>query len=179
MVKILFLDIDGVLNCMPGAATRMALYNKDKELFHNKLYGLDPDLVKNLKLILDRTGAKIVFSTSWRYFKDHPIVGSDWRESLAKMLGVSQDIFIGNTPDINTCGDSNSGSRRRGSEIIHWLTSGVSNNTIEIGKFKYCVIDDEVSDIIGVIPERCVVHTDMNYGLQMKDVNRAVKILNE
>lgn len=168
--------MDGVLNCMPDAATRLALYSKDKELFHNKLYGIDPDLAKNLKLILDRTGAKIVFSTSWRYFKDHPIVGGDWRKTLAEVAGIPQDTFIGNTPDISACGgwDSGSSVRKRGIEIKFWL----ENNT-EPGKFKYCVIDDEVSDIINVISESHVVHTDMNCGLQMKDVDRAVRILNE
>ena len=168
--------MDGVLNSMPNVAIRLALYDKYKNLLYNKLYGIDPDLVKNLKLILDRTNAKIVFSTSWRYFKDHPIVGVDWRKSLAEMLNVSQDIFLGDTPDISYCDGWQSGvtERGRGLEIKSWL----ENNT-QPGKFKYCVIDDEICDIINVLPESNIVHTDMECGLQMKDVDRCVRILNE
>lgn len=166
--------MDGVLNSMPDIEVRKT-WNFNKELYTLKLYGIDPDLVKYLKLILDRTDAKIVFSTSWRYFKDHHIMGDDWRKSLADMLNVSTDIFIGNTPDISVCGgwDSGSYSRRRGNEIKFWL----ENNT-EPGKFRYCIIDDEVCDIIPVLGEEHIVHTDYKTGLQMKDVDRAVRILN-
>ncbi len=173
--KIIFLDIDGVLNSMPDTKTRKK-WGYNKETYNIKLFGLDPDLVKNLKLILDRTGSKIVFSTSWRYFEDHHIMGKDWRKSLAKMLGVTKDIFLGDTPDIsfNVGGWDSNYRRRRGLEIKCWL----DNNT-EPGKFKYCVIDDEVVDILPIIPKSRVVHTDMECGLQMKDVDRAVRILNE
>ncbi len=176
MLKIIFLDMDGVLNSMPDEKVRKT-WKYDKELYNMKLFGIDQELVNLLKLVLDRTGAKIVFSTSWRYFRDHPTVGSDWRKTLASMLNVSEEeTFIGNTPDISACGGWESGSvkRRRGAEIMFWL-----NNNAEPGNFRYCVIDDEVCDIIGPVPERNVVHTDMKTGLQMKDVDRCVRILNE
>ena len=176
-MKILFLDMDGVLNSMPDIDIRKT-WKYDKELYTLKLFGIDPDLVKNLKLIIDRTDCKIVFSTSWRYFKDHHIMGNDWRKSLAESLGVSQDIFIGNTPDCQHCGGWDSGveSRRRGIEIKTWLEN---NQEIAVpGKYRFCVIDDEVSDILSVINESHVVHTDYKTGLQMKDVDRAVRILN-
>ena len=144
--------------------------------FLMKLYGLDSCLVSLLKLIIERTQCKIVFSTSWRYFKDHHIVGDDWRKTLAEMLNVSQDIFLGNTADISFCaGGWDIGyNRRRGLEIKNWL----ENNT-EPGKFKYCVIDDETDDIIGVIPESKVIHTNCKTGLSIHDVDKACRILNE
>ena len=177
MQKLLFLDIDGVLNAMPTDHHIIDKWKKEMSQydFQMKLYGLDKQLVDRLKLIIDRTQCKIVFSTSWRYFKDHPTVGSDWRKTLSEMLNVSQDIFIGNTPDISVAGGWDcSSNRRRGLEIKCWI----ENNT-EPGKFKYCIIDDEVVDIISIISESHVVHTDMRFGLTLSNVDKAVRILND
>lgn len=52
-MKIIFLDIDGVLNVYPQG------HDEYGAIFH-------PHLVENLKLILDQTGAKIVVSSTWR-----------------------------------------------------------------------------------------------------------------
>ena len=119
--KILFLDIDGVLNYMPDRESLQILKNNlGSEKFQHEIYGFSERLVKYLKMIIDATDCKIVFSTSWRYFKDHHIEGSDWRKALADLLNVDQSIFIGNTPDISSGWDGNF-SRRRGSEIKMWL----------------------------------------------------------
>lgn len=177
MLKLLFLDIDGVLNSMPSTDEIKQLKKQLCEYkFQMKLYGLDEELVKLLKLIIERTQCKIVFSTSWRYFKDHPIVGSDWRKSLSEMLNVSQDIFLGNTANISFCaGGWDVGyNRRRGLEIKNWI-----ENHTEPGKFKYCVIDDEIDDIISVIPESKVIHTNYKTGLSIHDVDKACRLLNE
>jgi hypothetical protein len=53
-MKIIFLDIDGVLNC------------KDTPNPRNFPYIVDPDLLANLNELLRRTGAEIVLSSSWR-----------------------------------------------------------------------------------------------------------------
>lgn len=56
MLKVCFLDIDGVLNTWPM----------------RKEFGLDfisPRLVNNLKTIIDKTQAKIVLSSNWRIKK--------------------------------------------------------------------------------------------------------------
>lgn len=179
MIKILFLDMDGVLNSLPDRNIMQEFKkNLSEEKYDNKFWGIDPELVSYLKLIIDRTDCKIVFSTSWRYFKDHHIVGSDWRKTLAEILDISQDIFIGNTPDITECGgwECGSNSRRRGTEIKMWLEFHTDIATP--GSYRFCAIDDEVCDIIPVIGEQHVVHTDYKTGIQMKDVDRAVRILN-
>lgn len=174
MNKILFLDIDGVLNYMPDRESLEILKNTlGYEKFQHEIYGFSNRLVKYLKMIIDATNCKIVFSTSWRYFKDHHIEGSDWRKTLADLLNVDQSIFIGNTPDISSGWDDGTFSRRRGSEIKIWLEC----NT-EPGKYKFCVIDDEVCDIISVIPKKNVIHTNMKTGLTIDDVKKAIAILN-
>ena len=54
-MKVIFLDIDGVLNCSKTRNTR-------------KLpYVIDPKLLKRFKRVLKRTGAKVVLSSTWRY----------------------------------------------------------------------------------------------------------------
>ena len=174
MIKILFLDIDGVLNYMPDRESLEILKNNlGYEKFMHEIYGFSEKLVKYLKMIITATNCKIVFSTSWRYFKDHHIEGSDWRKTLADLLNVDQSIFIGNTPDISSGWDSGAFSRRRGSEIKMWLECNV-----EPGKYKICVIDDEVCDIIPVISKKYVVHTDMKVGLTLDDVKKVIAILN-
>ena len=50
--KIIFLDIDGVLN---------SVHNWPENLLHQSL-------TNNLKHIVDKTGAKIVLSSSWKNF---------------------------------------------------------------------------------------------------------------
>jgi len=176
-MKILFLDMDGVLNGQHDKQF-MEEFKKthSRYEYENKFWGIDPDLVKYLKMIIDQTGCKIVFSTSWRYFDDHPNVGPDWKQTLADLLGMTKELFIGRTPDLVECEQWTAASdwkRRRGNEIYFWLKL----NT-EPGKYTFCVIDDEVSDILGVINPHNVVHTDCKTGLQMKDVTRAVQILN-
>lgn len=56
-MKVIFLDIDGVLNCQ-SSKSRCGIY-----------IGIDDDKVKRLRRIVEATGAKIVLSSSWR---------SDW-----------------------------------------------------------------------------------------------------
>jgi hypothetical protein len=54
-MKVLFLDIDGVLNCSKTANPK-------------KLpYVIEPHLLERLKTVLVRTGAIVVLSSTWRY----------------------------------------------------------------------------------------------------------------
>ena len=54
-MKIIFLDIDGVLNCAK---------TKNPRKFP---YVIDQRLLKRLKRLLTVTGAKVVLSSTWRY----------------------------------------------------------------------------------------------------------------
>ena len=61
-MKVIFLDVDGVLNSQQ-------LFEKCED---DQLISVDEDNIKNLKTIVDATGAKIVLSSSWRYvWADH------------------------------------------------------------------------------------------------------------
>jgi hypothetical protein len=53
-MKVVFLDIDGVLNCTK---------TKNPRKFP---YVVDPKLLARLNRLLERTAAKVVLSSSWR-----------------------------------------------------------------------------------------------------------------
>ena len=56
MTKIIFLDIDGVLNC-----------NSSDPYMPNGYVGIDEDKLQNLKYIVDQTGAEIYLTSTWKH----------------------------------------------------------------------------------------------------------------
>ena len=165
-VKILFLDIDGVLNCMNVV---------DKKPSNDeRVYGFNPDLVKNLKKVVDATGCRIVVSSSWRYHLDYaPFQPKmEWRKVLAEMMGYdASTLFIGNTPRGN--------SGKRGEEILAWILENKdAYGVYQSVPIRICVVDDEIGDIICNIDSRNVVKTDMRKGLTEEDADRIIEILN-
>ena len=62
-MKIIFLDIDGVLNCVT---------TKERIPGSKLLLGMEDIKIRYLKEIVDRTDAKIVLTSTWKvdWFKD-------------------------------------------------------------------------------------------------------------
>lgn len=92
-MKIIFLDIDGVLN---NINTRKKSFNApvpdaykgfDKRILWEDLVYFDKDLVGNLAKIVAETGAKIVISSSWRYMRT--------KDQMQELLDLSggQGVF--------------------------------------------------------------------------------------
>lgn len=102
-MKVLFLDVDGVLNC-----------RTTEERFMGFL-GIDPELVKLVDKIVDKTGCKVVLSSSWRLWEPHKQHVADHIE------------FIDVTLD-------NKGLTDRGCEIQKWLEENPVDN--------YAILDD-------------------------------------
>ena len=76
-MKVIFLDVDGVLNSQQ-------LFEKCED---DQLISVDEDNIKNLKTIVDATGAKIVLSSSWRYgWAEHSDAVQDWCQILVDIL---------------------------------------------------------------------------------------------
>lgn len=101
-MKIIFLDIDGVLNNQ---------FTAERFKIDDSYYvGIDKDLLQKLFLLQKNTDADIVISSSWRSSPPH-------LEEI-KRNGIE---FIGMTPDY---GDI----ERRGEEIKEWL---VKNPNVE------------------------------------------------
>jgi hypothetical protein len=135
-MKVIFLDIDGVLNCSKTPNPRKFPYVVDKRL-----------LIRLQKLI-DRTGAKVVLSSSWRL---DPI-----GLFAAKRWGVP---FIDVSPD--------KPKSPRCKEILNWLSEHPRVT-------RYAIIDDE-DDELDDLP---VFQPSGKTGLTMDIVRAAEKYLN-
>lgn len=164
-MKLLILDIDGVLNVIPQG------FDKFGSLFH-------PHLVENLKTIIDETNANIVISSSWRLM-GLEMMQRMWEER--KLPGKVIDITVNGYSLLHT-GEFKKGFGR-GDEIKYWLDHQVGRN-IE----KYVIIDDDDFDLLkeqkhflvktsgNKDHEDCV---DFGYGLTKKCAEKAIKILND
>lgn len=147
MEKIIFLDVDGVLNCN-GTTRRTAsgyMFVGNRQL-------------KNLKHIINVTGAKVVLSSDWRYDRDDPKWNGDYLELRDELLrhGIQ---FYGFTPELP--------SAHRGAEIAQWL-----DEHREVSDF---VILDDRTDIE---PNKDHwVQTMMDRGLGEAETDEAIKIL--
>lgn len=97
-VKIVFLDIDGVLNSHRWFATKPP----DRGIGH-----LDPEACARLQRLCDESGASIVVSSTWRLLHKLPAL-----RSMLRARGVTATI-LGVTPSIPRS--------ERGHEIAHWL----------------------------------------------------------
>ena len=180
-MAIIFLDIDGVMNCMPD--NRHEVWPDFRGGSDERAYGLNPQLVANLKELIDRTDAKIVVSSSWRHFEDYEPFDFrvKWRDVLAERVGKkTEDLFIGQTPILSTVEMLLHGISEytlRGHEIKAWM----DNNRKKFGRrgvdYSFCIIDDEVTDILSVFDPRYVVHTSYKKGFTKEDVERAYHIL--
>lgn len=101
--KIIFLDFDGV---MDTEYYDHLLSEADKPISDE--YGLlfDPECVKNLKYIIDSTGADIVVSSTWKDFMTYQEILDMWK--YRGLSGFVTDV----TPTV---------SKHRGDEIDAWL----------------------------------------------------------
>lgn len=161
-MKIVFLDIDGVLNSRKyfNSIPRGVLYQE-----------IDETKVELLKQIIDQTQAEIVLSSTWRGLKDmgemnqpHPMY-TYLTETLAK-YGLS---IMSHTPVIE---------EKRPLEIYTWLNNRV--DTIEA----FVILDDDwgQDDYRPYGLESHLIKTSFygeNGGLQPQDVEQAINILNE
>lgn len=154
-MKIIFLDIDGVLN-FNGCRNRV-----------DGFYFVNDSKIKLLKKIIDKTDAKIVLSSTWRLGWFECEQGIDSLDTslfirLKEKLREYGIEFISKTPI------SNSGYR--GEEIDQWLNDW---NGEKISSF--IIIDDD-NDMKPYMDR--LVQTSFKYGLRYKNVLKAIRLLN-
>ena len=165
--KIVFLDIDGVLN--------------SEEWFgkcFNKLVSddicdsdVDPDAFNRLIKFLDNTNAKIVLSSSWRSLNVQSTIlefSTFNHEFLKKLI----PYIIGVTPRFYEY-------RKRGNEIKNWMDAlstdyntlvkrGYILENVELSKdYRYVIVDDDSDMLEG----QNFVQTDFQTGLTDEDIN--------
>lgn len=153
MKKILFLDIDGVLNSV------RYFKSISNSSYSSKLNHFDPNAVILLNRIIRETNCKIVVSSSWRYFEEC--------DSILFLSGVRGDI-IGHTPmNIDRHSSKIYKPMKRGEEIHQWL----ENNEWD----KYLILDDD-PDMEEYQKER-FIQTDPNLGLTGCDTYLAIEMM--
>lgn len=155
-MKMIFLDIDGVLNSY--------LYDSQRDL--NKQTEIDESRLPLVKKIVDETSAKIVLSSTWRlqWDKQREKCGKDGSYLNETFAKFGLEIYD-KTPDFGILAD-------RADEVRAWLES--TQDTIE----SFVIIDDyrygweKLSDNF--------VKTNPHFGLGLEEehVNKAIAILN-
>jgi len=144
-MKVIFLDFDGVITIPPK-------------------WNIQADLIKNVKKIVDETGAKIVVSSSWRM--------NTVEETIDKMIGRPKrcprnrmlNWFIDNLYDV-----THTYRCSRGQEIKDWLDE---HNDIE----NYVIIDDDNDMLDSQLYH--FVQTNYEDGLTEVETKRAIKVIN-
>ena len=155
-MKVIFLDIDGVLN-EEKSRSRCCGY-----------LGIDDKKAKNLAKIVEETNAKIVLISTWK---------DDWRKTdkahqgimanyLDKKLKKQGLVVLDKTKSI----DENGFHFSRGEGILQYL----ADNKVE----KYVILDDYQFDYDSCGLSDYYIKTDAyNGGLTKELVGRAIQIL--
>lgn len=140
-MKVVFLDVDGVLNSVRD--------------YYSVELTTDSHFIL-LRELIDRTGAKIVLSSSWR-------IGLSIGDVLVQRLAEYGLEIYDTTPVLYFEG------RKRGDEIRAWL-----NEHKDVTNF--VILDDE-SDMCEFTKTN-LVKTNTNFGLKSIHIEKVVKILN-
>lgn len=166
-MKYIFLDIDGVLNSdlyMSSATylaevTALGLEPKGTEVV-NKAHHLhlDPAAIKLLNSLVEKSGAKVIISSTWRK-----------KYSLSELRTMLQGR--GATFEIHGVTPAKMSWRPRGLDISAFLYN--ANKTDGVPE-AFVILDDV--DEFSKFQDQ-FVQTSENTGLTQKEVGRALKIL--
>ncbi len=152
-MKILFLDINGVLNSVRSAVALGGHSYRKK--YHEKF---DKIAVALIRKLCNSTSTKICLSSIWR-------IGYTV-ETLPNLANTLDLPIIDKTPKFL---DRIRQRSFRGTEIQAWL-----DRHLEVTK--YAIVDDDDSDML-VSQKPFLVHTDNYEGLSYKNYEQLFKIL--
>ncbi len=163
MTKVVFLDIDGVLN------SNFWLENNERELSNGTL--IDLEKVKLLSTLIKETNAKIILHSGWRFWFDSSM--KPLRVEAEKLVDMFQSVGLkldGATPDLTTeeIRETKKFSLVKAEEILLWLSD---HNEVQ----NWVVIDDLYLHNEEI--DKMQIKTDPTTGLTETDVKNAVKML--
>ena len=157
-LKILFTDIDGVLNSVLWVERRGRMEDKFKgnKEWNDSYHALDPQAMARLNKILKKTNAVCVITSTWRTILPLPVM-----YGLMCARGFEGEL-IGCTPSL---------ASTRGREIQTWL-----NMLLPLKPAGFAILDDDRD--MGIL-QRKLVKVQNRLGLQDTDVMKAVTMLNK
>ena len=156
-MKIIFLDIDGVLNC------------KTSRSRCGKYVGIDKDKLLRLKKIVDSTSAVIILISSWKRNWQERTQDKCKQDELANYLDAKfKDVGL---VICDKTLDSLAGFYfSRGEGILEYMIC----KDVE----SYVILDDIQFDYDGCGLTDCYVKTNSEIGLTDDEVQKAIEILN-
>ena len=184
-MKVIFLDIDGVLNHEEWYKKPEVIAISKQPGFKGteKEYHFDPEAWKWVQKLIDETGAKIVLSSSWRWYDLQATIedfkGTAFQPILDNMVGITPALM----------------SRCRGVEIQRFFDIVTGNITQNLPSFKEFLRDHpletitanhETIDAYVIIDDCCdvtkeqkshLVQVDSWLGMQEEDYKKAKQIL--
>lgn len=152
-MKILFLDIDGVLNNTATFIHNRQMQKKYVGYSHRHFDEIDPKLLALVRHICEETGAKIVISSSWRIL-----------HTMGQIIEVFEAQGWKNPPVIDMTGRSDNGFR--GQEVYNWI-EGCESLT------GYAILDDDGD----FFPNQPLFRTDTRIGLTFPIAEEVIKHL--
>ena len=163
MTKVLFLDIDGVLN------SNFWNDNHQREISDGTL--IDEQKIKLLAQLVKKTKIKIILQSGWRvWFDDKLKPTRKEAQRLVEMLAEEGLTIDGVTPDLTTeeIRRTKKFSMVKADEILLWLKEHEDVSA-------WVVLDD--LDLHNIQVEEHQVKPDQRVGLTMDDVRMAEEIL--
>ena len=167
MSKVIFMDIDGVLN-----TERQQNHCRAEGIAYVDGFGFafDPVAVAHLEKIVNATGADIVISSSWKVWGLDAMQRMwDRRNLPGKVIDITPDtasdeMLLSADLDMDL-------PAVKGSEIKEWLDTNGSQVT------HYAILDD----MEDMLPEQQshFVQTDPEIGITEDDAKRAIAILTD
>ena len=163
MVKILFLDIDGVLN------SNFWNDSHQREISDGTL--VDEEKIKLLARLVKETNSKIILHSGWRTWFDSELKPLRTESKRLVELLEKEGLRIdGLTPDLTTeeIRRTKKFSLVKADEILLWLKS---HNDVT----KWVVLDD--LDLHNVQIKQHQVKPDQTVGLTLANIEEAIEIL--
>lgn len=156
-MKIIFLDVDGVLNSTKWLIEQYELQKGTAQTFmYRSEKEFDPIAVKLMSNFVEDIGADVVISSSWRILHSLEEINAYLTQN-----GWTAKLPFDVTPRTS--------KGFRGDEINVWLLEHFDNIT------SYVIFDDDGD----FHPAQNLVRTNVEYGLQPEDIEKAKKYLME
>ena len=153
-MKVIFLDFDGVMD----TAYYGHVLGKESRPSDDKFGAVfDPSCVRNLKEIIDKTGAEIVVTSSWKSLMTYRDMLNMWEQR--GLPGCVIDL----TPSPSEC-------RHRGDEIDAWLKECKD-------ECQYIILDDIDESNFNEHQLSGLIIVNPYHGLDKKAAEKAIKIL--